>query len=244
MQWSELEWQVAGGEESMTALSARVLEAGAGGLSDAELLHLLLGSASSAAGVRGWAEGLIAAGGDLRAFALQDPQELCRLPGFGRRRASQLLCALELGRRIQKCKEQRPRLVTPADIHRFLAPHFLGLRRESFRVLCFNARNRLLDHRCVAQGTVDACPVDPREVFAPAIACRATALVLSHNHPSGDPEPSGQDLVLTAQLMEAGQTLGVRVLDHLIIAGEKFVSLLEQGRMPMGQTRPRAGWNQ
>jgi DNA repair protein RadC len=97
----------------------------------------------------------------------------------------------------------------------------------------------------VAEGTTNACPVDPREVFAVALAARATAVVLAHNHPSGDPEPSSLDVALTAQLVEGGRLLGVKVLDHLVVGESGFVSFLERGLMPVADGGRRAwseGW--
>jgi DNA repair protein RadC len=105
------------------------------------------------------------------------------------------------------------------------------LKREQFHVLAFNCRNVLVHEATVAHGTVSACPVDPREVFGPAITHRASAVVLAHNHPSGDPEPSAEDLALTRQLVEAGRLLHVRVLDHLIIGDGRYVSLLARGQL-------------
>jgi DNA repair protein RadC len=101
-----------------------------------------------------------------------------------------------------------------------------------FHVLCFNARNVLLLDARVAEGTINACLVDPREVFAAAITARATAIVLAHNHPSGDPEPSAQDLSLTRQLFEAGRLLGIKVLDHVVVGDGTYASLMERGELP------------
>jgi DNA repair protein RadC len=235
-----------GKKRKSAQLRRKLLATGASGLTDPELLCLLFEGQPSDHSAAGMAEDLVAAGGGLKALLLQDPQELCRTPGLGNRRAAQVLCALELCRRVQRMDESRPTLKTPADIHRYLAPQLALQRREVFHVLCLNARNTLLADVRVAEGTVDSCPVDPREVFAPAITTRATAVVLAHNHPSGDPEPSSSDLTLTAQLVEGGRVLGIRVLDHVIVGAGRASSLLEQGRMPLASGRPRAPrslWN-
>src|SRR6266849_4832172 len=165
-------------------------------------------------------------------------------PGDGnprQARAAQLAASLELGRRTQLSGEKRPRLRTPAEIYQHLAPAFRSLRKEVFHVLSFNARNVLLNDSRVAEGSMNACPVDPREVFCAALGARATAIVLAHNHPSGDPEPSEVDIALTEQLAEGGRILGIRVLDHLVVAAGGFVSLLERGRRS-GRSVVRAGW--
>lgn len=129
------------------------------------------------------------------------------------------------------------RLQTPREIATHMQPLYLGLEREEFHVLCLDSRNHLLRQTRVSIGSVDQCHVDPREVFLPAVACRATGIVLLHNHPSGDPEPSVQDLALTRQLREAGKTLCLRVLDHIVVGSQlrgsstelPYVSLLDRG---------------
>jgi DNA repair protein RadC len=216
----------------------RLFRLGAAALTDPELLSVLLGSRTHAL-----AEALLSTSGGLKALVQQDPRELCARPGMGSVRTGQVLAALELGRRAQRVTERRPRLRTPREIHAYLAPHLSALRREVFHVLCFNARNVLLHDARVAEGTINACPVDPREVFAAALTARATAIVLAHNHPSGDPEPSGQDLGLTAQLIEAGRVLGIKVLDHVVIGDGTYVSLLERGELPLLGAETRGSWN-
>lgn len=142
-----------------------------------------------------------------------------------------LRLALELGRRGLKAQETRPRLGTPHTIYEYLAPTLGLLRHEVFHVLCFNARNVLLEDVRVATGTVATCVVDPREVFRVAVRVNCPAIVLAHNHPSGDPEPSGQDRDLTAKLVTAGKMLGIRVLDHIIVGDGRYVSFLQRGDM-------------
>jgi DNA repair protein RadC len=202
----------------------RLLAAGASSLSDPELLSVLLGPGKDR-DLRTMAEGLLSAGGGLKLLCQQDPQELCARPGMGPRRAAQVLAALELGRRSQRLSEKRPQLKTPEEIYRYLAPSLSALRREVFRVLSFNCRNTLLHDAKVAEGTANVCPVDAREVFAPALTARATAIILAHNHPSGDPEPSTSDVTLTSQLARAGGLLGIRVLDHLVVGDGAYTSM-------------------
>ncbi|MFP2933731.1 RadC family protein, partial [Pyxidicoccus sp. 3LG] len=149
---------------------------------------------------------------------------------------------LELGRRAQRSVERRPRLRTPKEIHAYLAPALGTLRREVFHVLCFNARNVLVHDARVAEGTMNACPVDPREVFAAALTARATAIVLAHNHPSGDPEPSVQDMGLTRHLISAAQLLNIKVLDHVVVGDGSYVSMVERGLLLDGEREARRGW--
>lgn len=143
--------------------------------------------------------------------------------------AAALAAAIELGRRCLASTEVRPRLVTPHDIYQHVVHAFGALRCEEFRVLCFNARSVLVKEACVARGSTSHCQVDPREVFAPAVAARASAVVLVHNHPSGDPEPSQLDVALTLQLRDAGRALCIRVLDHLVLGDQGYVSLSQRG---------------
>ena len=207
----------------------RLFRLGASALTDPELLSVLLGPGPRA---REFAEALLETSGGLKALFQKDPVELCGRPGLGPVRVAQMLASLELGRRAQRATERRPRLRNPREIYAYLAPTLSALRREVFHVLCFNARNTLLHDARVAEGTMNTCPVDPREVFAAALASRATGIVLAHNHPSGDPEPSAQDVSLTVQLCEAGRLLGIKVLDHVVVGDEGFVSLLERGQLP------------
>jgi DNA repair protein RadC len=210
----------------MEEVRERLFRLGAPALTDPELLSVLLGMGPRSNAL---AEEVVSRSGGLKAFLLKTPLELSAHPGLGPVRAAQVLAALELGRRAWRATERRPRMRTPKEIYAYLAPTLSALRREVFHVLCFNPRNVLLADVRVAEGTMDTCPVDPREVYAAALAARASAIVLAHNHPSGDPEPSGQDMSLTMQLAEAGQLLGIKVLDHLIVGDASYVSMMQRG---------------
>jgi DNA repair protein RadC len=223
---------------SLEEVRERLFKLGTSALTDLELLSVLLGSGPR---VSGMAEELLSHNGGLKALLLKDPLELCSQPRLGPARAAQVLVALELGRRAQRTTERRPRLRTPREIYRYLVPTLSALRREVFHVLCFNSRNVLLADVRVAEGTMNTCPVDPREVYAAALTTRATAIVLAHNHPSGDPEPSAQDIALTMQLVEAGQLLGIKVLDHLVVGDGTYVSLMERGLFDDDEGKNRWG---
>jgi DNA repair protein RadC len=155
---------------------------------------------------------------------------------------ARLLATSELVRRIHLGVEQRPRLSCAESIYAHVKSNFIGLTHEEFHVLYFNSRNVLLKSCCVAKGSVDQCHVDPREVLAPAVAYRATGVVLIHNHPSGEPEPSVQDVALTRQLKEAARVLCIRVLDHLVIGENGFTSMLSRGLLTLdGKRALRSG---
>ncbi|NTX17510.1 DNA repair protein RadC [Myxococcus sp. CA051A] len=255
-----MEWSMGGawtgsgevvGEESVGALAPggmeqsreRLFRLGAQALTDSELLCVTWGLAPRSRGGLEAAGALLKRCGGLKALLQAEPVELRGVPGLGPRRAAQVLAALELGRRAQRSPERRPKLRTPREIHAYLTPALGALRREVFHVLCFNARNVLVHDARVAEGTLNTCPVDPREVFAAALVSRATAIVLAHNHPSGDPEPSVQDVGLTRHLVAGAKLLNLKVLDHLVVGDGAFVSMLERGLLPDGEWESKREWN-
>ena len=213
----------------------RLFRLGAAALSDVELLDVLLGGR----GLRTEAEEILSDAGTLAALGTEDPSVLAAKSGVGRHRAAVLLAAVELGRRVREDPDNRLKLTTAESAFRFLAPRLQGLRREEFHVLCLNARNTLLRAAKVAEGSAVSCPVDPREIFSVALSSRAAALIVAHNHPSGDPEPSAEDISLTHQLVEAGRMLCVPILDHVVLGTPGYVSFMERGLLSRSQTRAR-----
>jgi DNA repair protein RadC len=145
-------------------------------------------------------------------------------------KAARLAAAFELTRRLRaRLPGARTLLSTPSEVYAAFAPIMEDLRREVFRVALLDAQNGLLRDCVVSEGTLSASLVHPREVFKPAILESAASVVLLHNHPSGDPTPSREDVRLTRQLVECAKLLGLRVHDHLVIGRGRFVSLAEQG---------------
>jgi len=199
---------------------ARVLADGASPLGDEELLATLLGIDVGSAGAA------LACAGGLERVATLPPAAFGR---HGARQLAVLRAAFELGRRAAAAP-----LVAGDPIRdaRTVHGHFLGrlpqLAREVFYVLLLDGRNRLRAEVRVSEGTLTTALVHPREVFGPAVRLGAAALVLVHNHPSGDPSPSSEDLALTERLRQAGELLGIRVLDHVVIGQGGYVSLAEQ----------------
>ncbi|MDP2275710.1 MAG: DNA repair protein RadC [Archangium sp.] len=200
----------------------RLLRLGARALSNAELIGVLLGGEELTR-----AASLVEQG--LKALLTESPEALIEFRQLSAEEASRVLAAGELARRLHAAVEERPRLQTPQGIYEWARKQLVGARREEFHVLCLNSRNVLLRHACVAVGSIDQCHVDPREVLAPAITARATGIVLLHNHPSGDPEPSVQDVALTRQLREGARLLCLRLLDHIVVGETGFVSMLARG---------------
>lgn len=208
--------------KSMEEARRRLLRLGAAALSTAELVAVLLGGDEVKR-----ATALLEQG--LKALLTAAPEALVEQHALTPAETARVLAAGELARRLHQAPELRPRLQTPQAIYEWARRQLLGTRREEFHVLCLNSRNVLLRHVRVAEGSVDQCHVDPREALAPAVASRATGMVLVHNHPSGDPEPSVQDVALTRQLREGARLLCIRVLDHLVIGEGGYVSMLARG---------------
>jgi DNA repair protein RadC len=229
----EVDWTVTG-EVTRTRpmvedARRRLVRLGAAVLADDELVAVV-------AGVSGEALAQLLEHG-LHALSQQPLEALLEHEALSPTGAARLLAAAELARRLAVPRESKaPRLGTPQAIWEWARPRLVGARREEFHVLCLNTRNQLLRHVRVAEGSVDQCHVDPREALAPAIACRASGLVLVHNHPSGDPEPSVQDVALTRQLREGARLLCIRLLDHVVVSGNGYVSMLTRGLV--GDDRP------
>jgi DNA repair protein RadC len=212
----------------------RLLALGASALSDQELLSLLLAARGEPSEAVEKARWLLDTSGGLRALLSREPMELADERGLGYPRAALLSAAAELGRRLQSGTDPRPILQGSKDVVRWVTP-MASFTREVFRVLALNARRRLLRDILASSGSVDRCLVDPRDALAPAVAVRATYVVLVHNHPSGNPEPSTMDFDVTQRLVDGAAVLGMRVLDHLVVASEGYTSMADMHCLP----RPR-----
>jgi DNA repair protein RadC len=204
---------------------------GAGALASRELLAILIGSGRegrSAVEVAG--ELLRSADGSLRRLAAAGPAELGAVHGVGPALAARISAALELGRRLaREGALERGRISGPVDVYERCAPALRDLPQEEFRVLLLNTQHAVVRELVITRGTLDTSLVHPREVFRAAIAESAAAVILVHNHPSGDPAPSPEDRVVTRQLTGAGQLLGIPVLDHIVIGDGRYASFVELG---------------
>jgi len=188
---------------------------GGAGLTDEALLRLALGSLAGAAALSAW----LSARGGLAALASATHDCLGALPGVGRGRAQRLLAGVALGRRtVARPVRERPRITGPADVWSVVGPEMAALPQEHVRALLLDARARLIHVVEVYRGTVSGVNVRLAELFRPAIVAGAVQIVLVHNHPSGDPTPSEADFALTRAACAAGDALGVRVVDHVVIA--------------------------
>jgi DNA repair protein RadC len=203
---------------------------GPAALADAELLALQLGSGTRGKSAVEVAREMLAAYGSLAEVAARELAELAQHRGVGPAKAARLVAAFELTRRLRaRTPGRRTVLASPGEVYAAFAPLMEDLKREVFRVALLDAQNGLLRDCVVSEGTLSASLVHPREVFKPALLESAASVILLHNHPSGDPTPSGEDVRLTRQLVECADLLGLRVHDHVIVGHGRFVSLAEQG---------------
>jgi DNA repair protein RadC len=210
----------------------RLYQRGADALADAELVAIQLGSGVTGLNAVDLARQLLVRYGSLSGLAGRDVAELAALRGMGRAKAARLAAAFELTRRLRS-RHRAGRIVLgrPADVHARYGPLMEDLVREVFRVALLDSQNGLIRDVIVSEGTLSASLVHPREVFKPAIVESAAALILLHNHPSGDPTPSREDLRLTRQLADCARLLDLRVHDHVIIGHGRYVSLAERGAL-------------
>ncbi len=209
----------------------RLWSLGAGALTAAELIAIVLGTGGTRGDVLALA-GLVLdqGGGSLRRLACRPAAELLQAGGIGPTKAGRLIAALELGRRM--AREERPpvqRIRDPADVARLFQPRLRDLQVEEFHLLALDSQSQVLREVLVTRGLLNSSLVHPREVFRAAIAEAAAGIIVVHNHPSGDPTPSAEDRAVTQQLVAAGRLLDLPVYDHVIIAGDRFVSLATLG---------------
>lgn len=211
----------------------RLREVGVRGLATRELLSLIVGSGGPTVSAMDVADALLRrSGGSLARMGSVPAGLLEGVTGVGGATAARVVAALELGRRAV-----RERLAThepirgPSDIYARMAPRLRDLRHEEFHVLLLNTQHGVLREVLITRGILDASLIHPREVLREAIVESAAAVILVHNHPSGNPSPSAEDREVTRQLSAAGRTVGIPILDHVIIAGGEFRSLAQDGLM-------------
>lgn len=212
---------------------ARLLSEGASSLSTQDLLGRVLAAGAPGPRAEALARALLDRVGGLRPLAAQSAEELAELPGLRGAPLARLIAAVELGRRLSVEPWIRGvPLRASADVFRHFHPVLRDLRVEQFRVVLLDGKHRVIRDELVSQGTLTSAPVHPREVFAAAIRCHAASVILVHNHPSGDPTPSPDDLEITRRLCDVGELVGVRVVDHVVIGDGAFASFADRGILP------------
>jgi DNA repair protein RadC len=201
-------------------------------LSNNELLTLLISSGTSKHSAQQIAHDILRRFASLADLASRDVVELMSIHGMGIAKATTLCAAFELARRVQaEPFSKRVTVTTPSTIAHMLIPRMQHLRTESFRVVLLNSANQVIREVCISDGSLNAVLIHPREVFRLAIAASAASIIVAHNHPSGNTEPSSEDIAITRQLVDAGKIVDINVLDHLIIAGNTYTSFVERGLM-------------
>jgi DNA repair protein RadC len=203
---------------------------GPAGVGDNELLAIVLGHGMPRANALELANAVLAAAGGLHGLVRATADDLRRGRGIGPARASQIVAAIEAGRRtLVRGQRERLQILSSRDAAELLVPQFGGKPVEQFGVLLLDTKHRVLRTSLLSVGTLDASIVHPREVFREAASGGAAAIIVFHNHPSGDPKPSPEDVALTQRLIRAGEMMGIDVLDHVIIAENRFHSMRDAG---------------
>lgn len=215
----------------------KCMEAGASALSDAELLAVLLRTGSRGENVIELARRILYQSGgngllDLHHFSLE---QFVKIRGIGKVKAVQLICILELARRLSKAAAlETVSFRTPASVADYYMEDMRHESQETMKLVMINSKGKLIGENEVSKGTVNASIITPREIFVEALHRRAVAVVALHNHPSGDPTPSDDDILLTKRIQEAGSIIGVELLDHIIIGNNCYISLREEGILEKG----------
>ena len=211
----------------------RLLALGPGALTVVELLAILIGTGTRDRDAAGVAANLLAdSGGSLRSVARKTVSSLARTAGVGRTKAARVVAALELARRCgNEAFDEAPLINSPDQIWRLFRQALSALDVEEFHLVALDARNRVVRKMLITRGILNSSLVHPREVFRPAIVEAAAGVIVVHNHPSGNPQPSREDRHVTGQLVQAGRTLDIPLYDHVIVAHDGYFSFSEAGEL-------------
>ena len=198
-------------------------------LSDSELLAIILGSGHKNKNAIFLADELLKVYFKDKNLLFASIDQLMEINGIGLSKASRIIAALELGKRLSKQETMNNiSLTSPDSVANYLFDHFRDSYREEFLILILDTKNKIKASKTVSIGSINQTLVHPREVFRFAITNNANSIILSHNHPSGDPSPSHEDILITKRLQEAGKLIGIKVLDHIIIGHDRYISLREK----------------
>jgi len=213
----------------------RLLREGAAAMTEAQLIAVILRTGAGGRSALDLAMELLDRFGALRNLEQASLAELSAIRGIGKAKAAQLRAAAELGRRMfRETAPKGPAFTAGRDVHAFVFPKVQGLMKEVFYCLMLDVKNRLIREVRISEGTLSASLVHPREAFRDAIRESAASVIFVHNHPSGDHAPSREDILITEKLAAAGDTVGIRVLDHIIVADSGYTSMLEKGYLRAG----------
>jgi DNA repair protein RadC len=210
----------------------RLIRQGAQSLSNQELIAILLRTGTKQESVLTLANRVLNYFEKLHELKHATIEEIISIKGIGEAKAVQLLAAVELGRRLsQKQVDTRFTIRSPQDAATFLMPEMSSLQQEHFVVLFLNVKNQILHRQTIFIGSLNSSIVHPREIFREAVKRSAASIICSHNHPSGNPTPSPEDIEVTSRLQEAGYIIGIELIDHVIIGDHQYISLKEKGYM-------------
>jgi DNA repair protein RadC len=210
----------------------KLVRVGAAGLGDNELLAIVIGGGTPGVSALGLANAVLESAGGLHGLLRVTPDDLRAVGGVGAARAAQILAALELGRRsLLRRPPIRTQMVSPRDVAALLLPAYGARPVEHFGIVLLDTKHRVLRTIVLSVGGMDSTPVQARDVFRHATAASAAAIVVFHNHPSGDPTPSHDDVALTRRLVAAGELMGMPVLDHVVLGDGRYWSFKETGAL-------------
>ncbi len=208
----------------------KLLLRGAHNLSDSELIAILLRTGMKGKSVIEVAQEVIAKHGNVSVLAGLSVETIQRIDGIGKDKAATLAAAFEISRRVEHQAKwfKNSQIRTPKEVADIFAPLLRDELQEVFIVVCLNSANKIICYKNITRGSLNMSIVHPREVFKVAIENNSANIIVIHNHPSGNPEPSNEDIKVTKSLVEAGKILDIKVFDHIIIAGENYTSLVEE----------------
>ncbi len=203
---------------------------GAQNLTDAELIAILLRTGKKGKSVISVAQELINNYTNLAVLATKSLSDLLKTSGIGKDKAATLMAAFEISRRIQSQQKwfSNKKITSPQEIAEIFIPLLRDELKEKFIIVCLNSANKIIKHEVISIGNLNSSVVHPREIFKAAIEQSSASIILVHNHPSGNPEPSNEDISITKQIVDAGKILDIPIFDHIIIAGNTFTSFVEK----------------
>ena len=218
----------------------RLLKFGADGLSTAQLLAIIIKTGGRDKSAISLARELLMYFSSLKEMEDAAPAEISHIKGIGSAKIAQIKAAFELGRRLLQTEKagarsnvplQNPAFKNSREVFEYFRPRFYGLKKEKFLCALLDSKNRVFRESIVSEGTLTSSLVHPREVFRYAIKEAAASVLFIHNHPSGDPDPSRDDIEITRRLVETGKVIGINIIDHIIITDASYMSLMEKGHI-------------